>query len=41
MATYLTTEQILERNRAVAAAEAKAAREPENLTDEDLNVASR
>ena len=41
MATYLITEQILERNRAVAAAEAKAAREPENLTDEDLNVASR
>jgi len=38
MATYLTTEQINERNRAVAAAEAKAAREAENLTIDEVNV---
>jgi len=38
MATYMTTEQILERNLAVAAAEAKAASAPESLTDEDLGI---
>lgn len=38
MATYLTTEQILERGRAVAAAEAKAASQPETLTIEEVNT---
>jgi hypothetical protein len=38
MATILTAQQIIERNRAVATVEAKAAREPENLTIEEVNI---
>ena len=36
MATYLTTEQILERQRRTAAADAKAASDPASVTEEDL-----
>jgi hypothetical protein len=38
MATYMTAEQIQERNLAIATVIAKAASAPESLTDEDLSI---
>lgn len=38
MPTYLTAEQMLERSRVTAAAEAKAATAPESLTIDEVNV---